>query len=159
MDEFSNVDKSMIIEFVQKERGEHPDWFAVSSAKNFASPAELIVYFSAFCLALQHANKALTEIDKILRRVKSIFATWKDLSGEKPGKAASSKGLRLKMEEKVIVVTYRSMCSNSGGARKEDIVQTLGISLDEADQILRQLLKKGVILHIERTDRWVLRVA
>ena len=159
MEALSNIERSSITEFVMKERGEHPDWFVVSSAKNFASPAELIVYFSAFCLALQHANKALTEIDKILRRVKSIFSTWKGVAGEKPGTKGNSKRARLAAEEKIIIAIYRSMCSGTGGARKEEIVQSLGISIDEVDLILRQLLKKGVLSQSQRTERWSLSVA
>jgi hypothetical protein len=159
MDALSNIDKSYITGFVQKERAAHPDWFVVTSAKNFASPAELIVYFSAFCLALQHANKALTEIDKILRRVKSIFSTWRGISSEKPGTGGKSKGIRLKIEEKVIIVIYRSMCSGTGGARKEEIVQSLGISIDEVEPILRQLLTNGVLSQSQRTERWFLLVA
>jgi hypothetical protein len=144
---------------VGKERAEHPDWFVVTSAKNFASPAELIVYFSGFCLALQHANKALTEIDKILKRVKSIFSTWKGLSSQTPGKESKSKGVRLKIEEKVIVVIYRSMCSGAGGARKEEIIESLGISNDEVEPILKQLLTKGVLSQSQRTERWSLSIA
>jgi hypothetical protein len=159
IDALSNVERSRITDFVRKERRDHPDWFVVSSAKNFASPADLMLYFSAFCLALQNANKGLTEIDKILRKVKSIFSTWKSLVSEKQETNRKSTVVRLNIEEKVIVVIYRSICSGTGGARKEDVAQHLGILPAKADRILRQLLKKGVLSHNQQTEQWSLSVA
>jgi DNA-binding IclR family transcriptional regulator len=67
--------------------------------------------------------------------------------------------VRLKIEEKVIVAIYRSMCSGAGGARKEEIIESLGISNDEVEPILKQLLTKGVLSQRQRTERWSLSVA
>jgi uncharacterized membrane protein len=157
MEAFSNLGRSRIAEFVANERQASRDWFLSDAAENFAAPADIVLYFSAFCVGLAHANKALKDLESILKRVKSIMASWGSKTEARTSRTATadgSKNLRLKEEEKVIITIYRSICAGKGGIRGEEIAASLKIPEPNVDRILADLRKRGVVSYGERSKRW-----
>jgi hypothetical protein len=157
MEAFSNLGRSYIAEFVTNERQAAPDWFLSDAVENFAAPADIVLYFTAFCVGLAHANKALKDVESILKRVKAIMASWGSKTEARTSKSAAvdgSKNLRLKGEEKVIVAIYRSICAGKGGMRGEEIAASLKIPGANVDRILADLRERGVVSCGERSKRW-----
>jgi spore maturation protein SpmB len=84
----SNIDRAGIAEFIAHEQKGAPDWFLSDAAENFAAATDIVLYFSAFCVALSHLNSALGQMDTTLKRIKAIMSRWHALVQDKDGHCA-----------------------------------------------------------------------
>jgi hypothetical protein len=157
MRELSGVDRSRVANFIAEERTAAPDWFLSDSASHFAAPAEVVLYFSAFCVGLAHVNSALKEMDSILKRVKSIIANWSAITTEKAPE--KDKKLRLKGEEKIIVTLYRAHCAGKKGLDVGAIAHAAGVVGSDAERLLQGMAAEGVLSQGKRSLLWSLRVS
>jgi hypothetical protein len=154
----SNMDRARVSEFIAQEMSGAPDWFLSDPAENFASPTDIVLYFSAFCVGLAHLNSALGQMDAILKRVKSIMSHWHSLNNNVGSESADTKTLRLKNEEKMLVCVYRALCAGKGALSSADAADLLKISEIEANTLLGSLRDKGIISRSQKANRWRLSI-
>ena len=161
----SNLEKARIAGFIAEEKQGAPEWFLSDAAQNFASPSEIVLYFTAFCGALAQVNTALRQVEAILKRVKTVISAWESVSetlaDKEDGAPDFGEGnkLRLKTEEKLIVLIYRSICAGKGGVGSADLAAVLKVPEPKVDEALNTLREKGVLSCGERTKRWALVVS
>ena len=150
----SNIDRARIAEFVACEKENASEWFLSDTAENFASPTDIVLYFSAFCVGLAHLNSSLGQMDAILKRVKSIMSHWQSLTKDGEEKTAKTKALRLTADEKMLVHIYRASCAGKGGLSTAVAAKDLKISEAEADTLLNTLRDKGIVSRSQHANRW-----
>jgi DNA-binding MarR family transcriptional regulator len=150
----SNIDRAHVAKFVAREKEAAPDWFLSDAADNFASPTDIVLYFSAFCVGVAHLNSALGQVDAMLKRIKSIMAHWQSLTSGAEAKAAEAKGLRLKAEEKMLVHIYRALCAGKGGLSVADAANAMKLTDPAAEKLLNALRDKGIVARSPNADRW-----
>jgi hypothetical protein len=154
MRRLQNIDRARVAQFVAAEQKEAPDWFLSDTAENFASPADIVLYFSAFCVGLSHLNSALGEIDAILKRIKEIMSDWKGIAESKDERSPEGRTLRLKSDEKLLIHIYRAACAGEGGLSGHDAAVALKTTDAEAEALLVTLQGEGLITKSKRADRW-----
>jgi hypothetical protein len=150
----SNIERARIAEFIACEKEQGSDWFLSDTAEHLAPTADVMIYFSAFCVGLSHLNSALGGVETTLKRIKTIMTRWHALVQNERDGGPESKALRLKPEEKMLVQIYRSLCAGKGGLSTADAAKGLKITEAEAERLLASLRDKGVVTQSQHAKRW-----